>query len=212
MFKHSTLTKKLIARAGIFGLSVAATLGIASEARAEANTHDGFYLQIQVGPGYYSMSAEQAGIEASYSGVTLASALQLGGSLAPGIVLGGTLVTDYAPSPSYEVNGNEPAGTPDFTQYVFAIGPFVDFYPNPNGGLHFQGMLGFGGVETSVDGNAGGNDPTGPVLAVGAGYEWWVGREWSIGAMGRFMYGAFSYEDVGFGTIAPALLATFTYH
>ena len=212
MAKH-TLSKKALAKAGIFGLSLAAALGFASEAGAAEHTHDGFYMQIHAGLGYYSMSAESAGSEVSFSGVSFASAFQLGGSLAPGIVLGGSLVTDYVFSPSMSINDTDvPDGFGPTSQYLFGIGPFIDFYPDPQGGLHFQGMVGFGGVESSFEGDVSGNDPTGPMFGIGGGYEWWVGREWSIGAMARVIYAPLSYEDVSFPTIAPALLATFTYH
>jgi hypothetical protein len=89
---------------------------------------------------------------------------------------------------------------------------FADIYPDPTDGLHIQPFLGFGGLEASVNGNAGGSDPTGLVLALGAGYDWWVGDEWSIGVMGRVAYAPLSINDVGVSVLAPAVLATFTYH
>jgi hypothetical protein len=54
------------------------------------------------------------------------------------------------------------------------------------------------------------------LLALGAGYDFWVGDEWSIGPMLRFDYGAFTLETGGEGvsypTIAVNALATFTLH
>jgi hypothetical protein len=96
--------------------------------------------------------------------------------------------------------------------YLIGIGPFVDFYPNPHDGLHFQGLLGFGALETSSKGNAGGSDPTGFLVSLGGGYDWWVGNEWSIGVMGRLAYAPLSLNSVSYSTLAPAVLATFTYH
>jgi hypothetical protein len=212
MMRSTRWAMSAACRALVFGASLCAVLGAAVEAKAEEKTHDGFYMQIQSGLGYYKASADIGGNDQSYSGLTFASSFLLGGSLVPGLVLGGGLLADYAPSPTYKVNGEERSNTPDFKQYVFGIGPFVDFYPNPNDGLHFQGMLGFGALETSSEGNASGSDPTGLLLSLGGGYEWWVGREWSIGAMARLVYAPLSIEDVSYNTIAPALLATFTYH
>ena len=77
------LIKKLGVKAVVAGLSMAAVVGFASEAAAEEKTHDGFYMQIYAGPGYYSASAESGGIESSFSGVTFASAILLVSVLAP---------------------------------------------------------------------------------------------------------------------------------
>jgi hypothetical protein len=95
---------------------------------------------------------------------------------------------------------------------LIGIGAFADYYVDPHGGLHFQPFVGWGGLDASSDGNSGGSDPTGLVLALGAGYDWWVADEWSIGVMGRIAYAPLSLNDVSFTTIAPAVLATFTYH
>lgn len=191
---------------------MALALALPSRAEAAPETHDGFYLQFNAGLGYLSSSAEAGGLEVTYSGVTLPAALLLGGTVGP-VVIGGGFFGDYAFSPSYEVNGGGtmmPAN--DVTMTLVGIGIFADIYPDVKKGLHFQPFVGWGGLETSVNGNVGGSDPTGLVLAVGGGYDWFVSDNWSIGVMGRFAYAPLSLNDVGYTTIAPSLLATFTYH
>jgi hypothetical protein len=189
-----------------------ATFAGAREAHALEETHDGFYLQMAIGPGYLSASAEQGPMEVSFGGATVSSHLMIGGSLMPGLVLGGGFINDYAFSPSYKLNDQEPVGLDDVSLYLISIGAFVDFYPNPTKGLHFQGFAGWGGLESSSNGNSGGSDPTGLVVTVGAGYEWWVAKEWGVGILGRFGYAPLSLNDVSYSTISPALLATFTYN
>jgi hypothetical protein len=49
-------------------------------------------------------------------------------------------------------------------------------------------------------------------MALGVGYDFWVGNEWSIGPMFRIAYAPMSIEETSVNAIAPALLATFTYH
>jgi hypothetical protein len=71
---------------------------------------------------------------------------------------------------------------------------------------------GWGGLETSAEGNVGGSDPTGFMLSLGAGYDFFVSPEWSIGGLGRFTYGALSMNDVSSTLIEPQLLITATYH
>lgn len=195
----------------VFTLTVV-LVGAEGAARAESRTHDGFVLQLSPGLGYYSMSADVLGTEQSYSGMTFSMSLLLGGTIIPGLHIGGGLFVDRSLSATYEVDGNEPAGTPDFSQLVLGIGPFVDYYINPSGGLHFQGFFGWGGVETATEGGGvGGSDPTGLVLYLGAGYDVFLSDEWSIGGMFRFAYGPFSLNDVDFPTIAPALLVNLTW-
>ena len=186
---------------------------MAGSAKAEPRTHDGFYLQLDVGLGYLSTTADTgaAGLgEVTYSGVTIPSALFLGGTVGP-VVIGGGLFGDYAFSPSVEFGGQSQE-LEDVSLTLLGAGIFADFYPDPHGGLHVQPFLGYGALEASSNGNSGGSDPTGPVFAIGVGYDFWVADEWSIGVMGRFAYAALSLEDTSYNTIAPAVLATFTYH
>jgi hypothetical protein len=180
-------------------------------AAAAPHTHDGFYLQLDLGLGYLSTSAEVGPYEATYSGVTIPSAIFLGGTVGP-VVIGGGVFTDYAFSPSGEINGQESDLGGDVSLSLIGIGVFADIYPDPTKGLHFQPFIGWGGLNASQDGNDGGSDPTGLVLAVGGGYDFFVSDEWSIGAMARIAYAPLKLEDVSYNTIAPALLATFTYH
>lgn len=201
---------KRLANALVFGGALSAMLALSPDARAEARTHDGFYLHLNAGLGYLSTSAEYRGSEASYSGVTIPSAIYLGGTVGP-VAIGGGIFADYAFSPSEEINGTS-TERDDVSLTLLGIGMFADYYVDPHGGLHFQPFVGWGGLEATVDGNSGGSDPTGLVLALGAGYDWWVADEWSIGVMGRIAYAPLSMDDVSYTTIAPALLATFTYH
>jgi hypothetical protein len=199
---NHTLIKSLL-----FGAALCAGVGLTGEAHAEAMTHDGFYLQLNAGLGYLSASDE---FDSSMSGVTIPSSLLIGGTIGP-VVLGGGFFGDYAPSPSASFNGND-VELDDVTMTLIGIGMFADIYPNPNQGLHFQPFVGWGGLERSYKGDSGGSDPTGLVMALGVGYDFWVGNEWSIGPMFRIAYAPMSIEETSVTAVAPALLATFTYH
>jgi hypothetical protein len=190
-----------------FAGALCAVVGLSSEAHAEAMTHDGFYLQLNAGLGYLSASDE---FDSSMSGVTIPASLLIGGTIGP-VALGGGFFGDYAPSPSASFNGND-VDLEDVTMTLIGIGMFADIYPDPNGGLHFQPFVGWGGLERSYRGDSGGSDPTGLVMALGVGYDFWVGNEWSIGPMFRMAYAPLSINESSVDAIAPALLATFTYH
>jgi len=194
-------------------LAVTAVVGVlcgSGSAQAEPATHDGFYLQLNAGLGYMSASVEQGGQTANLHGVTLPSSLLMGGTVGP-VVIGGGIFTDHAFSPGYSVNG-ESVPINNVTMTLIGIGAFADIYPDVHKGLHFQPFVGWGGLERSVNGNSGGSDPTGLVLALGGGYDVFVSDNWSIGGMARIAYAPLKYDEASVGVIAPSLLATFTYH
>ena len=195
--------------------SLCAAFTVTPAALADPKTHDGFYLQAAGGLGYLSSSAEVAGTTVSYHGLSFPSHLLLGGTPGGGFVIGGGFLGDWVPAPSATIEGGGVSGTvelTDVTLTLIGLGPFIDFYPDPAKGLHFQALVGWGGLEASYQGNAGGSDPTGLVLSIGGGHEWWVSTQWSIGVMGRLVYAPLSLNDISYTTIAPALMATFTYH
>jgi hypothetical protein len=197
------------ALAGIAAL--AGVLSILGNAEAAPYTHDGFYLQLNAGLGYLSVSGDNpAGKEKMY-GVTLPSSLLMGGTVGP-VVIGGGFFSDYALSPGYSVNGQAAPSNMSISTMLIGIGAFADIYPDVHKGLHFQPFVGWGGLNTSVNGNSGGSDPTGLVLAFSGGYDVFVSDNWSIGGMARLAYAPLSMNDVSYGVISPSLLATFTYH
>jgi hypothetical protein len=64
--------------------------------------------------------------------------LLLGAAPSPGIVLGGALFLDSLPSTRFDSGGiSAKTGLS-----LVTVGPFLDGYPNPRGGLHAGGMLG----------------------------------------------------------------------
>jgi hypothetical protein len=193
----------------VFGASFCFVMFGAAAALAAPRTHDGFYMQGAAGLGYLTTNASS--IDHAFSGLTLPMSFLLGGSPIPGLVIGGGVLTDYSFSPKWKIRGQEQVSALS-SQYLIGIGPFVDFYPNPTGGLHFQGMFGWGGLESSFQGNVGGSDPTGFIFALGGGHDWWIGDQWSVGVLGRIAVAPLSLAGVGYMTIAPALLATITYH
>jgi hypothetical protein len=184
-----------------------------AQADSLPRTHDGFQFQVTGGLGFYDSSASQGGSDASMSGMTLPGSVLMGGSLFPGFVIGGGLVLDYAPSPAFEQNGMSVATGGDVTQYIVGLGVYADYYLDAQkNGLHFQGFAGWGGLETSVSGNAGGSDPTGLVAHLGVGYEWWLSDQWSGGLMARVLFAPLDLNGVSYTTFEPALVGSLTWH
>jgi hypothetical protein len=199
---------KKLGIAGAFAL----TLLVAPAAWAAPHVHDGFYLEPQLGFGYMTTTAEAGGIEVKYSGMTVATGLLIGGSPMEGLAIGGGFITDQSTGPSVSVNGQDLGSDADVSLYLIGMGMFGDFYPDPTDGLHFQLFFGWGGLEATYQGDAGGSDPTGLVMSLAGGYEWWIASEWSIGVLGRIAYAPLSLDDIDYPTWAPAILASFTFH
>ena len=200
----------------VLGLSVAVGVSIATSASAwvpaAPRTHDRFYLQATTGFGYLTTSNSDLGRDQSVSGMTWSTSLQLGTSLMPGLALGGGFLVDYSFSPTTKWNGVEVANSPIASQYALGIGPFVDYYPNPTGGLHFQGMVGWGRLNSNGNGDVSIDSPSGLMFLVGGGHDWWIADQWSVGVLGRIAIAPMWYEGVSYVTIAPAVLATVTYY
>jgi len=195
---------------GVACAGLVAAFSATPDAKAEPMTHDGFYLSIEAGLGYLSASAESAFGDESISSSTFSSALLLGGTVGP-VAIGGGFTYDYGFSPSYEVNGQE-VEAEDVTMSLIGIGAFADYYVDPTGGLHFLGFLGWGGLERSYQGDSGGSDPTGMLVTLGGGYDWWMSDEWSIGPLARFTYAPLSYNDIDVPAWNFSVVADFKFH
>jgi hypothetical protein len=197
--------------------------------------HDGFYLRMGIGFGrlYAKMhsddSAQLGGsVDGSLAGGGLSAEFSLGGTIAPGLVLGGGFWGIGAGNPGMrhlEVGGASHAPLTLQSAGLGLLGPFVDYYLNPKTGLHFQGALGLGtlNVTRSITDASGHivedkKQAGGLGFMLGAGYEWWVGEQWSIGGILRMVY--VSTETNGndnterwsyIGLAAPELLFVATY-
>jgi hypothetical protein len=114
-------------------------------------------------------------------------------------------------------------GEVDFeTSYFSIFGVLGDYYLNPEQGFHLQAALGLSSLrsgrgELSRATVASQHNASGLGAMIGVGNEWWVGKEWSIGVLGRLTYGALQAEDDGgaewtHSILVPALLFSATYH
>jgi len=156
----------------------------------------------------------------SYDLETTAFPLELvfGGTLGAGFVLGGSL-TSLALTQARRPDLPMPASERDdeHTAILSALGLHADWYPDPTGGFHLQGMVGAG---TLLLGDTADSDyaPAGSVMAGGAGYEWWLDPDTSLGIALRADLAALEYEDGDTGIVYEheslhvGLMATATYH
>lgn len=148
---------------------VAAERTSARATSSRKRTHDGFFFN--GGLGFGAGTEVQASVQ-----------LILGGTLLPGLVVGGGAIGDPG---------------------LGVFGPFVRYYPDPKEGLYAQLMVGPATATGDFD-DEDDDQGVGAGVSAGAGYDFWIGDEWSAGVLGRV-----TFISAG---IVPAVLATITYH
>lgn len=159
-----------------------------------------------LGLGYGRVVAESTGdsndVKATYTGLGPAYELLIGGTLGSGFVLGGGFVGQDVTEPDVEVttaNVSVSGSIQNQSLGIVAVGLFLDWFPDPKGGAHVGLLIGPANIGLQNE-NGGSADGSGASLF--GGYDFWIGKQWSLGVEGRFVavlashdrYGA-SYDD-----------------
>jgi hypothetical protein len=160
--------------------------------------HQGFYFAADTGLGVMTAFGSGPLGSASLTGPGSVGAFAVGGTVAPGLVLGG-VVREWSTSgtfnggpnitatTTYVLNGKTTMSTQTLSGNAHAmaveIAALLDWYPNPENGWHFGGSIGLGAMTLTDDA---GTRTTGGGLAgsVFGGYQWWLGPAWSLGISG----------------------------
>lgn len=195
---------------------------------AGVHEHDGFFMRFGLGYSYLRSSIDQkepdTGSTGTIKGGGIAMGLlMIGGTIAPGFVLGGTLLGHGYSEPKFEVedaNGNTTdIDTTDETLTFSVVGLFGQYYFDAKSGGYLQGLIGFGQLDDDDDDN-GKERPGGAVFGIGGGYDFWIGEQWSLGPELRVMYAPLKYEDsigstdvkTNYDTTVLSLMLTITNH
>ena len=200
--------------------------------------HDGFYLRLALGAGRLSDQMQTtsdsdfgATVETSAVGPSAAIEIAFGGTIGRGLVLGGGIygdgVGERASSEELTRDGESILSGDEGVEFegmgATLIGPFVDFYFDPNMGFHGQAAIGLGGVGAGR-GRVGDltvvpeHQANGFGVMLGVGYEFWIGEQWSLGALVRMLYVSAESDEVDGSTwqhqafALPTVLLSLTYH
>lgn len=199
-----------------------------------AREHNGFYLRLGLGGSRFGTSFAsnfnrelRGSVEGSFDQGGIAVEIAIGGTPAPGLVIGGALYLDGAigqpSSTDVKIDGVR-AGSLTFDRASLALfGPFVDYYIDPKLGFHLQGSLGLAwmafGRATHAGSPATQDRSTGGLgFMLGGGYEWWIADQWSLGALLRFVYVSTESNDNeperwrAKGFAVPEIMFGATYH
>jgi hypothetical protein len=153
-------------------------------------TRGGFYLRIGSGLGGVNVTGTGPNGSASISGLGSNSLLAIGGSIARGLVLAGTVQASTVsgtfkggpfPDASVTSNGKSQTASSNADATAAQLGVLVDWYPDPLDGWHVGLSAGLG--LTSVKNHV--NDSTlsgaGAAGSLFGGYDWAIGPGWSFG-------------------------------
>lgn len=186
--------------------------------------HDGFYLRMSMGPVFARNVVQTDRLsqpDVSLRSLGASLELWIGGTLQPGLVVGGLLMGMSGESDAGVVGG-EGGNSASFSGSQ--LGVFLDAYPNPREGYHFGGLLALAGTALETDAASGvaatKYDGRGVGLAVFAGLDAWIGEQWSAGVQLRLggnltrdesKLDGVAVEKQG-TTYAAAVLGTLVYH
>lgn len=178
------------------------------------HNHDGFYLRVGLGLGHAggTVTSGSGGPSTSISANGLPIEFMLGGTVSPGLVIGGGFSGGAYLNPTIGGTSTEKSQL-----NLSTFGPFLDWYFDPKAGLHAQVLVGFARMAVKYDGNSSSEgDSTGAGVSLGFGNDWWVADQVSFGVMGRLDYysvkAPVSVGDITYKFFAPGVVGTFTYH
>jgi hypothetical protein len=148
-------------------------------------THDGFYLQLQLGPGYTTMSAEANGSKLTVSGGGIGLSIAAGGAIAPNLILFGQIVGNGAVEPKVESGGL--SGTADGSATVSGFGGGITYYVMPANLYLSASLLAAQLSISNQDGREVGESDIGVGINLSTGLEFWVSDNWGLGGAIQFM-------------------------
>jgi hypothetical protein len=176
--------------------------------------HDGAYSRYGIGGAYQSVTS---GGGSTLTGGGVSVDAWFGGTPAPGWAIGAIwsalLVADPDASISAaDNNGVAVSGQARGLTVLSSLGPFVDVYPDPRAGLHFMAGVTYSSFSFTTDAGESSESATGVGLFGGAGYEAWIGSEWSLGLLTRLQWASLSDSSGTTTALAPVLLLGLTCH
>ena len=156
-----------------------------------ARTHDGFYLRLSLGGGALRAKFQggDTAPEAEADGGAAMLDVLLGGTPAPGLVVGGGYQFEMAQDADYEL-GTSTGSSGTLARGV--IGPFVEWFPDRHGGFSVGLLAGYSLLQLRTPTiRIFGTEFGGDIRSLGVGGNLWVGyvhwlaNQWSLGLAAR---------------------------
>jgi hypothetical protein len=189
---------------------------------AGAETHDGFYLRLQLGAGYTRMSSSTKGTDSSIAGTSGGFDLAVGAALNPSLIIYGTFIDSVIRKPTFEASGPDLSnasngmltgtttiGGVDGNTAVVGLGGGVAYYFPSNLFLAGSLLASRVGVEDS-SGNTLAKSDWGFTFEGQVGKEWWVSDNWGLGVAGRLLLGAMQDHPLATESVPTWYLTSFS--
>ena len=171
----------------------------------------GFFFRGNVGPGYTTISADDAG-DTKVSGASGMVALAFGAFVKSNVAIYGEIFGSSITGPTMESGGTTINTNDDVTATVGGLGAGATIY-TPSG-IYFGGTVGISTMTLEYDtGSASVSADTdaGLGLSVLVGKEWRVGNKWGLGVSGHAMTGRIPDGDDTWTPMAIGVDFTFTF-
>ncbi len=154
--------------------------------------HDGFYARLQAGAGY--LSARQG--STTYSGAAGVFGFALGATVSGNLELFATLLFHFAQDPAVQAGGGAAPVSPSTVEND-AAGAGLAYYLAPVNAYAAAALTAANVTLYDRTDNRLGGSNTGIGFQVMAGKEWWVAREWGLGAAAEVTGGWMADSDDG---------------
>jgi hypothetical protein len=169
------------------------------------HTHDGFFLQMDLGFGSMKSKSDTftdpflgAG-QLEFSGAAGQFGIANGGAVMPNFIVAGHLWGATVSSPDVKFAGNT-GSTTDTTQTLSGIGVNLTYYLMPYN-VYLSATPSIGGL-TVEQGNTKFETDSGFAIRLAVGKEWWVSTNWGLGLNLQYAHGSNQDKDgvTTFGT------------
>ncbi len=158
------------------------------------HTHDGFFLRVQTGIGFSSLSSTTGGVKTTIGGGGLSLGAAMGGVIAHNLVLYGALFETDTVNPDVQMAGTSVSSQIADTS-LQGIGPGVAYYFG-HINLYLSGTLALARFWThDMNGNQLDTSKLGLAFDFSVGKEWWVSYDWGLGIAAQIVGGSMKDQN-----------------
>jgi len=175
----------------------------AGDRPAGAETHDGFFLRLNLGLGAVLLGNSSGGQDTSINGFGEVVGIAAGGAVVRDLILYGELIVHRSQTPTVTVNGEKLAGS-GLKAATGCVGLGWAYYFGRN--LYASGTVGLSSMNRELPGDQGSTD-WGPAVSLLLGREWWLSANTALGAALRAYVGRMGESGHDHPWSAVALMA-----
>jgi hypothetical protein len=155
------------------------------------HTHDGFYLSMNIGPGFGKINWEATNYsfkKAEYSGIGGQFEFRIGGVVAENLILSLDLMGRSILNPEITVDGHPANSSLNLSVSDIIIGPGLTYYFMPSN-IFLSASSGLGSFSFKYgDSGTTGTTKEGLGIQFKMGKEWWISTDWAFGISAGIAY------------------------